>query len=536
MSSSTERGSKFLQCKATEKLKELAQTPLDLTKDEAFTPSRIREMVSSACGFKLLYATERVDKATVLALTELADEMHAVEKMHAMQNGDVINAIEGFPSENRSVLHTAARDFFHEGNTAPVAKSAADLAKIEYEKLQVFIAGIEGKSLFTDLIVIGIGGSDLGPRAAYHALGSSTKRRSVHFISNVDPDDASSVLRKVDLKQTLVAVISKSGTTQETLANASIVRQVYLKHGLQPQKHFVSVTGKGGPLDDPDEYLESFYIWDHIGGRFSVTSLVGGVPLAFAFGFDTYTQFLQGAHDMDLVALESDIYTNLPLLGAMLGIWNINFLDHSIAAVIPYSQPLHRFAAHIQQCVMESNGKSYDRSGKRVDFTTGPIIFGEPGTNSQHSFFQLIHQGTQVVPVEFIGFREQQYPSEDIEAADLSQKQLLSNLFAQSLSLCQGKDDKNPNRRFSGNRPSHILLAKKLTPYTLGALLAYYEHKVAFQGFIWDINSWDQEGVQLGKISAKRFLQAFEKSEDQQTDVYGTLCDEYLNQMNGLHE
>jgi glucose-6-phosphate isomerase len=255
--------------------------------------------------------------------------------------------------------------------------------------------------------------------------------------------------------------------------------------------------------------LESFYIWDWIGGRYSSTSMVGGVLLAFAFGFDVYYEFLKGANAMDKAALNKDVDHNIPLLGALLAVWNRNFLGYQTLALIPYCRALRRFPAHIQQVAMESNGKHIDRAGNRVSFETGEIIWGEPGTNAQHSFYQLIHQGTSIIPLEFVGFRESQYEDDVLFHETTSQEKLLGNMFAQAIGLATGQRSDNPNKEFDGNRPSHILLGKKLTPFALGALLAYYEHKVAFQGFIWGINSFDQEGVQLGKVLANKIIDRF---------------------------
>lgn len=500
----------FRHYKASHFLKGLATTPFDLTAPGNLSADRIENYCSQAGEFKLLYATERVNDDVLHALKELAYEAHLIEKMEAMQNGEVINKIDGFPSENRMVLHTAMRDLFVHPCPAAAAKQAAAAEKRECEKLKAFMAKIEAKNHFTDLIQVGIGGSDLGPRALQVALQAYQRpNRNVHFISNVDPDDATAVLKKVDPKKTLVVVVSKSGTTLETLTNEEFVRSYFQKAGCKPAEHFISVTGEKSPMDSPDRYLASFYMWDYIGGRYSATSMVGGVMLAFALGMDQFMNILKGAHEMDKIALSPDFYQNLPLLSAMLGIWNRNFLHHPTVAVLPYSQALLRFPAHLQQCHMESNGKRIDKHGNPVDFDTGPIIWGEPGTNGQHSFYQLIHQGTNVVPIEFIGFRESQYQEDHNIQGTTSQEKLLANLFAQSIALAKGQKSDNPNKVFPGNRPNRILLARRLDPFTLGSLLAYYEHTIAFQGFCWNINSFDQEGVQLGKVLANKIIDQF---------------------------
>lgn len=497
----------FTQTRAFQALNALAQQPIDLTAPQLLTPDRLQQYQATSCGYKLLYGTERVTDAVMDGLKDLAKETNALAMMQQMQSGEILNRIEGFPSENRAVLHTATRDFFEHPQTAKPAAEAAKAAKKELEKLRNFMKTLDSSAAFTDLVLIGIGGSDLGPRANCIALQAYAKpQRRAHFISNVDPDDAASVLKPLDLKKTLVVVISKSGSTIETATNEALARARFVAEGLSPKKHFIAVTGEGSPMDNPENYLASFYIWDWIGGRYSSTSMVGGVLLSFVYGCALFEEFLSGAHAMDRAALHPDLDQNLPLLAALLGIWNRNFLHHPTLALIPYSQALARFPAHIQQLDMESNGKQIDRQGRALSFHTGPIIWGEPGTNAQHSFFQLLHQGTDPVPVAFIGFKQSQYLIDSPYQQTTSQEKLLANLFAQALGLAMGKAAENPNKRFPGNRPSHILLADRLTPFALGALLSFFEHKTAFQGFIWGINSFDQEGVQLGKVLANRIL------------------------------
>ncbi len=496
---------KFTKYKAYQELKKLAEHPFDLTKAGNLTADRLTKFCIQACGFKLLYGTERVTEEVIQALNNLSKESKAVEYMQRMQGGEVLNRIEGYPSENRAVLHTATRDFFDQQSPA---KEASTLARKEVDKLKKFLSTIEGR--FTDLVMIGIGGSDLGPHANVLALQAyKLPGRNFHFISNVDPDDAFCKLRDLNLSKTMVVVVSKSGNTLETLTNEELVREKFAKAGLKAENHFVAVTGEGSPMDNRDRYLESFYIWDWVGGRYSSTSMVGGVVLSFTCGFDNFWEFLRGANAMDKVALEGELSKNLPLFAALIGIWNRNFLGYPTTAIIPYSQGLIRYPAHLQQADMESNGKRIDREGNAISYKTGPIIWGEPGTNAQHSFFQLIHQGTDVIPLEFVGFKENQFKEDFTFHKTTSQQKLLANLFAQSISLATGKEDTNPNKVFPGNRPSHTILGKQLTPYSLGALLSFFENKVAFQGFIWNINSFDQEGVQLGKVLANKIISRF---------------------------
>jgi glucose-6-phosphate isomerase len=497
----------FSDCQTTQKLKNLAKNPPDFTKG-FLTSDRLYKCISESCGYKLLYGTERINEDILGALKELAEETQALVKMDRLQKGDIVNYIEGYPSENRAALHTASRDFFdHPPHESKIAQEASKYSLQEAQKLKDFLHKLTKENKFNELITIGIGGSDLGPKAHYQALEHLLlPHRKLHFISNIDPDNLTSVLRSANLSKALVLINSKSGTTLETVTNDAILRQKFKEAGLNPQEHFISVSTPGSPLDNKQLYLECFYIKDWIGGRFSTSSLVGGVILSFAFGFDTYWELLRGANAMDKAALKPSIDENLPLLGALIGIWNRNFLNYSQLAIVAYSQALGRFTAHLQQLDMESNGKRIDQKGKTTDFNTGPIIFGEPGTAAQHSFFQLLHQGTTVVPVEFIGYKNNQLGEDFVLNGTSSQEKLLANLFAQAIALATGKSNANPNQTFPGNRPSHILLANQLTPYSLGALLAYYEHKIAFQGFIWGINSFDQEGVQLGKELANQLL------------------------------
>jgi glucose-6-phosphate isomerase len=498
--------------KVYRKLQRLARNPYDLTAPDALVKNdRLKQYICRTELLSLHYATQRVDDSVLACLQELADECGLVRQFAAMRRGEVMNRIAGFESENRQVLHTACRDLFSD---KPVEPAASGQARKEIEKVNTFLKELENGTLcneqgesFTTMVHIGIGGSDLGPRSVFEALRPFGQQgRDVFFISNVDPDDAAGVLRKVDLRRTLINVVSKSGTTLETLVNETFIRRALTEAGLDPSRHCIAVTGKGGPMDNPENYLRSFHMFDYIGGRYSSTSMVGVAMLGFYLGFDQAMDFLRGASTMDTGAENSQLSENMPLLLAMLGVWNHNFLEMSTLAVLPYSQALHRFPAHLQQCDMESNGKSVTRHGRPVSTKTGPVLWGEPGTNGQHAFYQLLHQGTEIVPVEFIGFRRSQY-NEDLELdGTTSQQKLLANLLAQSVAMATGQTCDNPNRNFPGNRPNSVVLGDRLTPLTMGALLALYEAKIVFQGFLWDINSFDQEGVQLGKVLAGRFL------------------------------
>ncbi|CAK8716270.1 MAG: glucose-6-phosphate isomerase [Candidatus Electronema aureum] len=503
----------FADLKATQRLTELAQQPYNLARPDSLPPERIAACRASACGFDLLYATQRVDDRVLVALQELADEAGLVAQHKAMKSGAVMNRIIGHASEERQVLHTACRDVFSD---TPLAPEATAQAKEQLARLKQFLAEVDSGAVcngqgqsFTTMLQVGIGGSDLGPRALYLALERyRLPGRSARFIANVDPDDAAAVLSGLDLSRTLINVVSKSGSTLETRTNEELVRTALVNAGLNPARHLVAVTGAGSPMDDPDKYRASFHMYDYIGGRYSATSMVGGVTLGFTLGYDQFVEVLRGAHEMDKAAEQPALRDNLPLLMAMLGIWNRNFLGYNTVAVLPYSQALLRFPAHLQQCDMESNGKQVSRCGSPVTWKTGPIVWGEPGTNGQHAFYQLLHQGTEIVPAEFIGFRCSQHGRDITVSGTTSQQKLVANMLAQSLAMAQGRSHDNPNKHFAGNRPSSVLIAEQLTPYAMGALLALYENRIAFQGFCWNINSFDQEGVQLGKVLADRLLAA----------------------------
>ncbi|WP_348662953.1 glucose-6-phosphate isomerase [Chlamydia vaughanii] len=499
----------FLDSPSTKILQELAVAPIDLTVPGVLSQERIERFSLSVEGFTLSYATERIDEGIFSALTDLAKERDLHGSMQAMQNGEVVNYIENFPSESRPALHTATRAWVRK---TPLQGNAEDISlrsKIEAQRLKDFLSKV--RDSFTTIVQIGIGGSELGPKALHAALkGCCPSDKKVYFVSNVDPDNAAEVLQEIDCSKTLVVTVSKSGTTLETAVNEELLADHFLKQGLNFREHFIAVTCEGSPMDDTSKYLEVFHMWDSIGGRYSSTSMVGGVVLGFAYGFDTFVKLLEGAAAMDAVALEPRMSENLPMLAAMLGIWNRNFLRYPTSVVVPYATGLEYFPAHLQQCGMESNGKSITKTGERVGFSTSPIIWGEIGTNSQHSFFQCLHQGSDIAPIEFIGFLKNQRGLDIVISGCSSSQKLFANMIAQSIALAKGKENTNLNKDFKGNRPSSLLVAERLDPYTLGALLAFYEHKIVFQGFCWGINSFDQEGVTLGKELANQVLQVMQ--------------------------
>ena len=463
-------------------------------------------------GMDFNYAARPVDENVLAKLAAFAKEAQLTEKYAALYNGEVINT-----GEKRMVLHHMTRGQQGEAVVADGVdkrsfyveqqQKIAELARKVHSGELTNAAG----ETFTTVVQIGIGGSDLGPRAMYLALEGWAKVNGTHkmkaeFISNVDPDDASAVLGKIDVARSLFVLVSKSGTTLETLTNESFVKDALAKAGLDASKHMIAVTSETSPLAKSADYLAAFFMDDYIGGRYSSTSAVGGVVLSLAFGPEVFGMFLDGAAEADAAAKNPCIFKNPALLDAMIGVYERNVLGYGTTAVLPYSQALSRFPAHLQQLDMESNGKSVNRFGEPVDYVTGPVIFGEPGTNGQHSFYQLLHQGTDVIPLQFVGFKNSQRGEDVVIQGSTSQQKLCANVAAQIVAFACGKADENKNKNFEGGRPSSIIIGEQLTPQALGALLAHFENKVMFQGFAWNLNSFDQEGVQLGKVLAKKVL------------------------------
>ncbi len=468
--------------------------------------------VPMAGGLTYNYAAKQVDDKVLAALAKLADEAQLTKKYEALYNGEVINT-----GEKRLVLHQLTRGQLGEAVVADGVDKRAFYTE-QQRKFSELADKVHAGELtnaagekFTTVVQIGIGGSDLGPRAMYLALENWAKKNNTFkmeakFISNVDPDDAAAVLESIDVAHSLFVLVSKSGTTLETLTNESFVKDALAKAGLDASRHMIAVTSETSPLAKSDDYLAAFFMDDYIGGRYSSTSAVGGVVLSLAFGPKVFEEFLAGAAAEDALAKKEDILENPAMLDALIGVYECNIMGCTSTAVLPYSQALSRFPAHLQQLDMESNGKSVNRFGEPVDYSTGPVIFGEPGTNGQHSFYQLLHQGTNIVPLQFVGFKNSQMGVDVVIQDSTSQQKLCGNVVAQIVAFACGKVDENPNKRFEGGRPSSIIIGDQLTPASLGALLSHFENKVMFQGFIWNLNSFDQEGVQLGKVLAKRVL------------------------------
>ena len=474
---------------------------------------RVKEYnIPMAEGFTYNFAAKQVDADVLEALAKLAKEAQLTEKFEALYNGAVINT-----GENRLVLHQLTRGQLGDA----VVADGVDKRKFyveQQERIAEFANKVHSGEItnaagekFTTVVQIGIGGSDLGPRAMYLALENWAKRNNkfkmeAKFISNVDPDDAAAVLASIDVAHSIFILVSKSGTTLETLTNESFVKDALKNAGLDASKHMIAVTSETSPLAKSDDYLAAFFMDDYIGGRYSSTSAVGGAVLSLAFGPDVFAQFLKGAGEEDALAKNEDIFQNPAMLDALIGVYERNVLGYPSTAVLPYSQGLSRFPAHLQQLDMESNGKSVNRFGEPVDYVTGPVIFGEPGTNGQHSFYQLLHQGTDIIPLQFIGFKNNQMGTDVVIQGSTSQQKLCANVAAQIVAFACGKEDENQNKNFKGGRPSSIIIGEQLTPEAMGALLAHFENKVMFQGFVWNLNSFDQEGVQLGKVLAKKVL------------------------------
>ena len=468
--------------------------------------------IPMAAGLVYNYAAKQVDEKVLDGLVKLAEEAQLGEKFTALYNGEVINT-----GEKRLVLHHMTRGRLGEAVEADGVDKRAFYVE-QQERIAEFANKVHNGEItnaagekFTTVVQIGIGGSDLGPRAMYLALENWAKKNDTFkmeakFISNVDPDDAAAVLNSIDVAHSIFVLVSKSGTTLETLTNESFVKDALKNAGLDASRHMIAVTSETSPLAKSDDYLAAFFMDDYIGGRYSSTSAVGGAVLSLAFGPEVFAAFLKGAAEEDKLSLNQDVLQNPAMLDALIGVYERNVLGYPSTAILPYSQALSRFPAHLQQLDMESNGKSVNRFGEPVDYPTGPVIFGEPGTNGQHSFYQLLHQGTDIVPLQFIGFKNSQIGTDVVIQDSTSQQKLCANVAAQIVAFACGKADENKNKNFEGGRPSSIIIGEALTPEALGALLAHFENKVMFQGFVWNVNSFDQEGVQLGKVLAKRVL------------------------------
>lgn len=506
-------------------------------------PSRGKNWGLQAGSIYLDYSKNRLTSETLQLMFELLNQINIKKQINEMFAGARINT-----TENRSVLHVALRN----RSRKPVIVDGKDVMLEINQVLQQMRAfafkvrngewtGFTGKPI-KNIINIGIGGSDLGPQMAYEALKAYSDRKlTVRFISNIDSTHFVETVRDLDASETLFIVASKTFTTQETMTNAITARNWILnnlKNNTAVARHFVALSTNLNEVNKFGIHTSStFPFWDFVGGRYSLCSAIG-LSLMIAIGPSNFDLMLDGFYEMDTHFATSPLEKNMPVLMAIIGVWYNNFFGAQTQAILPYEQYLNQFAAYFQQGDMESNGKSVTKEGEWVDYQTGPIIFGEPGTNGQHAFYQLVHQGTKLVPADFIGFKESINPIDD------HHNKLMANFFAQSEALAFGKTPEQlkaegvpanliPHKTFTGNRPSNSLLLQKLTPRSLGELIALYEHKIFVQGAIWGINSFDQFGVELGKVLATKILGELEThkiDESAHDSSTSTLIKKYLNQ------
>jgi glucose-6-phosphate isomerase len=500
----------------------------------AADPKRTEKMHIEWNDFLVDYSKNRVTDETMHLLLSLAEEVELADAVKKYFEGDIINQ-----TENRAVLHTALRSGDQKAilvdgeNIIPEIKDVqAKMKSFSESIISGQHKGCTGKSI-TDVVNIGIGGSDLGPAMVVEALQFYKNHLNVHFVSNVDGDHVQEVIKKLNPETTLFVIVSKTFTTQETLTNAEAIRTWFLQTATSEDvaKHFVAVSTNVKRVQEFGISPENIFpMWDWVGGRFSLWSSVG-LSISLAVGYANFEAVLQGADKMDQHFKHEPFDKNIPVILALLSIWYNNFYGAESEAIIPYSQYLQKLAPYLQQGIMESNGKQVGRDGKPINYQTGTIIWGEPGTNSQHAFFQLIHQGTKLIPTDFIGFKQSLYGNKD------QHDKLMSNFFAQTEALLMGKSPAKvkselealqvtgekaaflvPFKVFKGNKPTNTLLIEKLTPASLGALVAMYEHKLFVQGVIWNIFSYDQWGVELGKQLATSILGEIEKQSIAQHD------------------
>ena len=468
-------------------------------------PGRLAHFSRRGAGLFYDFSRQRIDGPAFATLTRAADILDLPDRFQRMCRGEKINVTEG-----RAVLHTAARYFGNDPVQVDDRDVVPDLAKVR-QQIAAFarrvhngeITGHRGKPI-AHVVVIGIGGSYLGTEFVSTALAAEAdKGIRLHYLANVDIHNFGAVAAAIDPEATLWVIISKSYTTAETMANERLAQEFMLSRGLDPARHTIAVTSKGSPGDDAaNPRLAVFHMFDYIGGRYSVTSAVGGVPLSLFLGYPRFEEFLKGAEEMDRHAARAPIAENLPLIAALLSVWNTTFLGYPQQAIIPYASPLARLAPHVQQLNMESNGKGADIQGNPVDPPAGVVIFGEPGTNAQHSFFQLAHQG-RPFPIDFIGVLKPQYDQFQSRSNGVTNHQeLWANLIAQAQALALGRESDDLPRHFTGNRPSSTIVLADLSPRNIGRLLSFYEARTVFEGFLWGINSFDQFGVELGKTLA----------------------------------
>ena len=499
-----------------------AQNDFDFRSLFQQNPNRFNDFSIKRPGYLFDFSKNLIDQETLNLLLKLAEETQLKSAISAMFEGQKINE-----TEDRAVLHTALRDFSDDEilvdgeNIKPGIKRVLDQMKTFSTKvISGQHKGFSGKEI-TDVVNIGIGGSDLGPVMVCSALKHYKTRLNVYFVSNVDGNHIAETLKKLNPETTLFIIASKTFTTQETMTNAASAKEWFLKKGFQDDvaKHFVALSTNTKSVKEFGIAEENiFEFWDWVGGRYSLWSAIG-LSIALAVGYENFEQLLKGANETDTHFRTADFKENVPVIMALLGIWYRNFYGAGTYAILPYSQYLDRFPAYLQQGDMESNGKSVDRNGNYVEYETGPIIWGEPGTNGQHAFYQLIHQGTELIPADFLAYAKSCNKVSD------HQDKLLANFFAQTEALAFGKNadevrtelfaagkseeeiEKLLNYKvFAGDSPTNSFIFDELTPFSLGQLIALYEHKIFVQGVIWNIFSFDQFGVELGKVLAGKIL------------------------------
>jgi len=509
--------------------KHFAETDFDLRTLFRDNPERFIDFSVQRENYLFDYSKNLISKETFDFLQDLAEECDLKSAIKAMFSGEKINETEG-----RAVLHTALRDFSADEilvdgeNIKPAIRKVLGQMKTFSEKIiSGEHTGFSGKEI-TDVVNIGIGGSDLGPVMVCSALKHYKTRLNAHFVSNVDGNHIAEVLKNLNPETTLFIIASKTFTTQETMTNAESAKTWFLKSGKEADvaKHFVALSTNVEAVKKFGIAEENiFEFWDWVGGRYSLWSAIG-LSIVLFVGYENFEQLLKGAHETDTHFRTADFKENVPVLMALCGIWYRNFFDASTYAILPYSQYLDRFPAYLQQGDMESNGKCVDRNGDFVDYETGPVIWGEPGTNGQHAFYQLIHQGTQLIPADFIAY------AKSCNVVSDHQEKLLANFFAQTEALAFGKTPDEVRAElektgisgeeieelvnykvFQGNTPTNSFIFEELTPFSLGQLIALYEHKIFVQGVIWNIFSFDQFGVELGKVLAGKILAELKSAE-----------------------
>ncbi len=511
------------QTKAWKNLSDHFEVVKNVKMQELFAQDleRGKEMGLTWDDFYLDYSKNRISKETLPLLVDLANEVHLKKAIEAQFQGEIINETEG-----RAVGHTSLRNF--DQLPSEVKATLEKMKSFSSDVIHGTWKGYTGKAI-THVVNVGIGGSDLGPDMVCEALAYYRNHLEVRFVSNVDGDHVMESLKGLDRETTLFVIVSKTFTTQETLTNAQTIREWFLKNASEKDvaQHFVAVSTNLQAVTDFGMAPENIFpMWDWVGGRFSLWSAVG-LSISLSVGYDHFEQLLEGAHAMDIHFRKSEFSQNIPVILALLSIWYNNFYGAESECIVPYSQYLNKLVAYLQQGIMESNGKSVDRNGHTVHYQTGTIVWGSTGTNAQHAFFQLIHQGTKLIPTDFIAFRESLYGNLD------HQNKLLANCVAQTEALLQGTYSTSVDNNFKvfeGNKPTNTLLIKKLTPYSLGSLIAMYEHKLFVQGVIWNIYSYDQWGVELGKKLAKGTLSAIESNDI--SNVSNSSTQELIKKMN----